>query len=117
MTANFNYASGPFTAQLTWRWIDSMETASGLGLPLFFGPDFVSNQSITSIPSWNYFDLGVSYEWDDSVLVRFGINNLADKESPFMADWTFGPNTDTLMYDVFGRTYYLNLRYQFSGKR
>lgn len=115
MTTNLNYASGPFSAHLTWRWIDGMETASGLGLPLFFGPDFVSSQAITEIPAWNYFDLGFSYQWGESTKVRFGVNNLEDKESPFMADWVFTPNTDTLMYDVFGRTYYLNLSYQITG--
>jgi len=116
MTTNVNYASGPFNAHLTWRWIDGMDTASGLGLPIFYGQGFVSSQSITEIPSWNYFDLGLSYQWGESTRVRFGINNVFDKESPFMADWVFTPNTDTLMYDVFGRTYYLNLSYQITGK-
>jgi hypothetical protein len=31
-----------------------------------------------------------------------------------MSDWVFN-NTDTKLYDVFGRTYYLNLRYQITG--
>jgi len=31
-----------------------------------------------------------------------------------MGDSQFEDNTDALMYDVFGRTYYLNLRYQFN---
>jgi hypothetical protein len=30
-----------------------------------------------------------------------------------MGDAQLENNTDALMYDVFGRTYYLNLRYRF----
>ncbi|MDX1461403.1 MAG: TonB-dependent receptor, partial [Xanthomonadales bacterium] len=112
MTANINYASGPFTAHLTWRWIDGTDNAAPIGLPLFGITEFTL--AIPDIPAWNYFDLGLGYEWNDRLTMRFGVNNLFDKESPFMADWTW-VNTDSQMYDVFGRTYYLNFRYQVTG--
>jgi len=115
MLANINYAAGPFNAHLTWRWIEGMDSASFLGLPFFYGPNFVSGQSITDIPAWSSLDLGLSYRFGDNAKVRFGINNLEDKDPPFTADWTFSNNTDSLMYDVFGRTYYLNFQYQFTG--
>ncbi|MEX0914569.1 MAG: TonB-dependent receptor [Wenzhouxiangellaceae bacterium] len=111
-TANFNYASGPFNARLTWRWIDGTRNAAPIALPLFGFNDFTL--AIPEIAAWNYYDLGLSYDWDDSVTVRFGINNLFDKKSPLMADWVAN-NTDTKLYDVFGRTFYLNLRYQITG--
>jgi outer membrane receptor protein involved in Fe transport len=109
MTANFNYASGPFSTHLTWRWIEGMVNAAPIGLELFGISDPIL--AIQDIPAWNYYDLGFSWRWDESVEVRFGINNLFDKEPPLMSDWVFN-NTDTKLYDVFGRTYYLNLRYQ-----
>jgi hypothetical protein len=41
--------------------------------------------------------------------VRFGVNNLLDNDPPQMADAVWSNNTDTGLYDVFGRSYYLTL--------
>jgi outer membrane receptor protein involved in Fe transport len=111
ITTNINYASGPFMAHLTWRWIDGMTNASPKGSWIFGVPDPVL--AIPELPSWSYFDLGFSYEIGDSTTLRFGVNNLADKEPAFMADQSFANNTDSQMYDVFGRSYYLGVSYQF----
>jgi len=111
LTANFNYSSGPFTAHLTWRWIGGTDNAAPLGSANFGVPDPVL--AAPKVSSWNYFDLGLGYEWGKGLLLRLGVNNLTDKDPPVMGDSQFEDNTDALMYDVFGRTYYLNLRYQF----
>jgi outer membrane receptor protein involved in Fe transport len=112
LTTNFNYSSGPLTAHLAWRWIDGADNAAPLGSEICCG---ISDPVLATpqVPSWSYFDLGAAYEWNNGLLLRLGINNLFDKEPPLMGDGQLGPNTDELMYDVFGRTYYLNLRYQF----
>lgn len=112
LNTNFTYRSGPFTGQLAWRWIDGTDNAAPLGSDICCGiPDPVL--AMPSVSSWNYFDLGLAYEWDFGLLVRLGINNLLDEDPPLMGDAQLENNTDALMYDVFGRTYYLNLRYQF----
>lgn len=69
--------------------------------------------AVPDVSSWNYLDLGFSYGWDNGLLLRLGINNLTDKEPPLMDNAQNRNNTDALMYDVYGRSYYLNLRYQF----
>lgn len=53
------------------------------------------------------------YHFSDSILTRFGINNLFDKQPPQMADTTWSNNTDNGMYDVFGRTFYVSVSLQF----
>ena len=41
------------------------------------------------------------------------VNNLLDKDPPMMADAVPTLNTDTFLYDVFGRTYYLSFAWNF----
>jgi outer membrane receptor protein involved in Fe transport len=113
LLTNFNYSSGPFTAQLTWRWIDSMKNAAPLGSWIFGVPDPLVQ--IPRVSSWNYFDLGLSYQFGRSIDLKFGINNLLDEKPAFMADAAFSNNTATGTYDVFGRSYYLGMSYRFGG--
>lgn len=112
MLTNINYGSGPFDAHLTWSWIDGMDNAAPLGACTVFGycPPVLA---VPSISSWNYLDLGLAWQWDNGLLVRFGINNLTDKDPPLLADQGGELNTDHIMYDVYGRSYYINLRYEF----
>ncbi|MFT5139361.1 MAG: iron complex outermembrane receptor protein [Rhodothermales bacterium] len=110
ITTNFNYQSGDFTAHLTWRWIDGMDNAAPLRSGDFGYPDPILAPS--ELSSWSYLDLGFSYGFGDSISVMFGINNIADKEPAFMADAGRANNTDDRMYDVYGRSYYFNFRYQ-----
>ncbi|MGD8356617.1 MAG: TonB-dependent receptor [Lysobacterales bacterium] len=111
MSTNLNYRIGPLTVHLTWQWIGSVDNASPLGAEAIYGfSDPVA--AIPRIGSWNYLDLGFAYWWDNGLLLRAGVNNLTDKDPPFMGDQNEN-NTDALMYDVFGRTYFVNLRYEF----
>lgn len=112
LITNFNYSSGPFTAHLSWRWIDGTDNAAPLGSETCCG---VSDPVLAApkVSSWNYLDFGLAYEWDFGLLARLGVNNLTDKQPPLMGDSAYEFNTDALLYDIFGRTYYLNLRYQF----
>ena len=69
--------------------------------------------AIESIGSVSYFDLGIGYDFTDSIRARFGVNNLFDKNPPLMADSGNNANTDTGLYDVFGRSFYLSLSMNF----
>jgi outer membrane receptor protein involved in Fe transport len=107
ITTNFNYASGPLNIHLTWRWIDSMQNSAPL-----YSADFGYTDPVLAIPtvsSYNYFDLGFGYQFSDSTLARFGINNLFDKQPPQMANNVISNNTDARLFDVFGRTFYLSI--------
>ncbi len=107
VTTNANYQSGPWNVHLTWRWIEGTRNAASLWVDVFGGPP--ANPAISSISSQNYFDLGVGFAFADHTTLRFGISNLLDNDPPFVADQSFNNNTDTRMYDVFGRSFYLTL--------
>lgn len=111
VTANFHYATGPAAVHLTWRWIAGTDNAVPmmayiLGVP---SPEL----AVPSINSENYVDLGLSYEFGEALLVRFGANNVLDNGAPMMAGSVSPFNTDTGLYDVFGRSYYLTLSAEF----
>jgi iron complex outermembrane receptor protein len=114
LTMSIDYGSGPFTARFTWRWIDGAINAVPK-LAGSFGVPAEPKLAIPEVGSINYFDLGLSYLFGRSLSLRFGINNLADEEPVFMADAAFANNTAASTYDVFGRSYYFGLSYQFGG--
>jgi len=59
--------------------------------------------------SRHYLDLGLGYEFSDSKTIRLGINSFTDTTAPLIGDASISNNTDDLLYDVFGRSYYLSL--------
>jgi iron complex outermembrane receptor protein len=107
MRTSIDYLSGPLNIYFVWRWIDGMLNAAPLGSANFGFPDPIL--AVPSVPAYNYFDLGLGYHITDAFMLRFGINNLFDKQAPQMADAAQDLNTDTGLYDIFGRTYFLSL--------
>ena len=107
VTTNLSYASGNVVAQLTWRWIDGMRNAAPFRSGDFGVPDPVL--AIPSIGSENYLDLGISYRINDNIEARLMIANLTGNGAPNLADTVLDPNTDTGMYDIYGRSYTLAL--------
>jgi iron complex outermembrane receptor protein len=112
INTNFNYSAGPFTARLTWRWIDGMVNAAPKRSAVFGFPD--PDLAIPDVDSWSYFDLGFSYQFGKSTTLRFVINNITDKKPAFMGS-DFSNNTSASIYDVFGRSYQLSVSYQLGG--
>lgn len=110
-TSNFDYASGALNIHLSWRWIEGTRNGAPLYSAFVGFPD--PNLAIPTVSSYNYCDLGFGYQFSDSILARFGINNLFDKQPPQMANNVWTNNTDTGMYDVFGRTFYLSVNMEF----
>ncbi len=108
---NFNYLSGNFNLFLNWRWISGTDNAAPLLAENVGDPDLVL--AIPNIGSRNYFDLGFGYRFSENIVARLAIANLTDTSPAFMADATFGPNTDPGMYDLFGRSYTLSLSLQY----
>jgi outer membrane receptor protein involved in Fe transport len=111
VTTHVSYASGPLRIHLTSRWIDGTTNAAKMEAQFFGFPEPLL--AIPSIGSKHYLDLGFGYEFNDNITTRFGINNLADTDALNMANAVVGPNTDTLLYDVFGRSFYLSVSAQF----
>jgi outer membrane receptor protein involved in Fe transport len=63
-----------------------------------------------------YHDLEGRYEFDDGMTVRVAITNLTAKDPPFL-NMVSAANTDPGAYRLLGRTYFLELRYDFAGRR
>jgi len=101
-----DYSTGPLNIHLAWRWVDGMDNAAPLLSGIYGYPD--PELGVPDVPSYNYTDLGFGYSFNEKVMVRFGINNLFDKEPPMQADAVFANNTDSGLYDVFGRAYYIS---------
>ncbi|MGB5336193.1 MAG: TonB-dependent receptor, partial [Woeseiaceae bacterium] len=107
VSTNVSYLSGDLGVYLNWRWIGGTSNAELL-FPEFLGgpaPDL----AITDIGSVSYLDLGVGYQFSEQLHVRLNISNLLDRDAPLMADAVTSNNTDTRMYDIFGRSYSLRL--------
>jgi len=73
---------------------------------LYYGGD----EAILAIPtigSENFLDLSFGYEFSDNVTTRLAVANLLDENAPMMAN--SDQNTDSLLYDIYGRSYSLSL--------
>jgi len=105
VTTNLSYASGNLTSHLTWRWISKVDNAAPLGSGDFGFPD--PDLAIPYVKAKNYLDLGITYRFSDNIEASLFIANLTDTDAPNMADQTWDQNTDTAMYDIYGRSYTL----------
>ncbi len=63
-------------------------------------------------PSVFYHNVQGTYFVNSKLSVTGGVNNLFDKEPPYIQSWT-DANTDTMTYDLLGRQLYLKVRYSF----
>ncbi|MFC0445625.1 TonB-dependent receptor [Pseudidiomarina halophila] len=63
-------------------------------------------------PSVFYHNVQGTYFMDTNLSLTAGVNNLFDKEPPFIQSWT-DANTDTMTYNLLGRQLYLKVRYSF----
>lgn len=101
--ATLQWMDGPFSAQLLWRHIGTVDDDEGLS----FTP------AVTEIDAFNYFDTSGSWQVTDSVRLTAGVDNLFDEKPPILGDNQQQANTWPATYDVFGRTYWANIRAEF----
>jgi iron complex outermembrane receptor protein len=96
-------------AQLLWRWIEGTSNSARDIAPVFGIPVEIVNPAIPSIGNTSYVDLSISYNVNENLTLGLTVANLLDEDPAFMADNGPQANTDTEMYDVFGRAYTLRL--------
>jgi outer membrane receptor protein involved in Fe transport len=111
VTTNINYDSGKLSVNLNWRWMDGTDSAVPFGSPLFGVDD--PDLAVPTVAAKNYLDLGIGYQLTDRVSAHLTVANVFETDPPMMADAAWSNNTDTRMYDIFGRSYTLNLSMQF----
>ena len=92
---------------LASHWIGSTKNFGQVDHLYFGGPEAVL--AIPTIGSENYLNLSLGYEFSEKVTARLAVANLLDQTPPLMADSSQTQNTDTLLYDICGRSYSLSL--------
>ncbi len=96
------YAAGPFTGRLQWRTLGDLDLLEG------------QTEFIDSVDAEHYFDMSVSFAASDMFELYGGINNLTDNDPPVLGFRLGGPpNTNTGVYDLIGRRYFLGVRSNF----
>ncbi|MEJ2604342.1 MAG: TonB-dependent receptor [Gammaproteobacteria bacterium] len=112
VTTFVGYRSGDLGVDVTWRYIGNVDIAAvPLGASLLGIEDPMPVNTGTG--ARHYVDLGVSYDFTDGLTARLVIANLNDMSPPMMANAVVSNNTDTAMYDIFGRSYSLGISYRF----
>lgn len=109
VTMDAHYTSGDFSTHLSWRTVDNVDNAARWGAFFVGWPYDPVDLAIAKIEEEHYFDLGFGYRFTDNVHARLNVANVLGTDPPLMADSAGPNNTDTGMYDVFGRSYSLGL--------
>jgi iron complex outermembrane receptor protein len=112
VNARFGYRSGPLSISLGTRWIGGTKSFAPLQTQYFGGSDPVL--AIDSVGSMFYSNLAIGYEINDRASLGFNIENLLDGDPPLMPH-IHSNNTDTLRYDVFGRSFTFTLNMNFGN--
>jgi len=99
---DFNVAGDDWSATYSLRFIGSADDVNG--------GDF--DPLGKSVPSITYSDIQGSYHFSDELTISAGIDNLFDKEAPYLTSWN-DANTDVMTYDLLGRRGYVSLKYNF----
>jgi outer membrane receptor protein involved in Fe transport len=105
---NLGYVNGPLGAGITWNHLPSVRNAAAATNPA---------TTLGGAGAYNLFDLNARYELNQTVSLRFGVDNLLD-EDPEIVGRNPGV-TDALgstlpnFYDVLGRRYYAGVKLTF----
>ncbi|WP_274379061.1 TonB-dependent receptor domain-containing protein [Altericroceibacterium spongiae] len=108
------YNIGPASIALQWQHLPSVDDESAASNP---------NTTITGAPSYDLFNLNGSYAITDKASIRFGVDNLFNKEPPLtgvntnptlgnLAGGTYTPN-NVGYYDLIGRRFYVGANFKF----
>lgn len=109
-TQRTTWSYNDWSVSLLWRYLGSIERELDQQAGTF--ADF------RQIGSFSYFDLSTSYAASSNITVRFGVDNLFDKDAPVVGGeasttaWNSG-NTFPAYYDMLGRTYRLGMSLKF----
>jgi outer membrane receptor protein involved in Fe transport len=109
MRASAAWVAENWRASLAWYWIEGTQnSARDVGPAFGIPPEFIT-PAIETIGSKSYIDFDLNYQLTDNLRLGLTVANLFDESPAFMADNGSQANTDTEMYDVFGRAYTLRL--------
>ncbi|WP_409013032.1 TonB-dependent receptor domain-containing protein [Brevundimonas sp.] len=92
-----NWNNGAFGVGMRWRYQGSVENF---------------NNRANVIDGIHYFDLNASWNVNDAIALRAGVNNVTDELAPVYSP-SVASNTDPSTYDLLGRRYYVGLTARF----
>jgi len=102
MRLAWNLSNIDLTTTLAWRHHGKVDEST-------------TNAVVENFGSQNYFDLAALWQVNDGLSLRFGINNLFDKEPPISGAAGGGSNNgnvEVTEYDVLGRYLFLGATFQ-----
>ena len=99
--ASLSVANGPWSGSYNVQYIGSADDINA-------SPGDIGARA----PSVAYHNVSVKYAVNRAMTLSFGIDNLFDKQPPYIQSWTDG-NTDTMTYDLLGRRWHVRLGYRF----
>ena len=97
-----NWSKGKFDVQGVWRYLGAVDDDAGAGV---FSTDAIGDRS--------YFDVSVGIDVNETFDLTIGSNNILDSEPPIIGDNAEQANTYPASYDVFGRSFFANLKAKF----
>ncbi|WOJ97738.1 TonB-dependent receptor [Congregibacter brevis] len=109
-STRLTYYSGPLSLALNWRWIG--EISSHLDITCQESPEFCYESVLGDIGAQNYFEFSGRFEFGERAEIYGGVSNVFEEEPPLMGQGATQSNTAPQLYDVFGRRFFLGLRYR-----
>ncbi|MXO64405.1 TonB-dependent receptor plug domain-containing protein [Altericroceibacterium endophyticum] len=108
------YSVGSANVALQWQHLPATDDVTAATDP---------NTSFRGAPAYDLFNLNGSYSVTDNATIRFGVDNLFNKEPPLagvntnpppgnLAGGTYTPNT-LAYYDLIGRRFYVGANFKF----
>lgn len=91
------------TASVQWRYIGGTKLDSASSFPAL----------VQKIDAYNYMDLEASWRVKDNLELRFGVNNVFDKDPPFPLQGASNGTTSPNVYDAMGRYFFMGLTANF----
>ena len=114
VAASLGVSTDRLRVVLNMQWVDGTDNWGKVD-HLYFGGE-PAQLAIPSIGSQYHANLNVSYQFSDGLSAAFGVTNLFDREPPQLADnANSGNNTETGLFDVFGRAYRVSFAYRFGN--
>ena len=105
---------------LNWRYLSSTSLDLNSAQPALFGGSYDTYPVDAVIPAYNYFDFAIAWKFLEKLTLRFGVNNVFDKDPPINSDYAVynrnggaGGNVYTGTYDSLGRVMYLTVNAKF----
>jgi len=101
---------------LNWRYLSSVSLDQNSSQPALFAGFYDTYPADARIPAYNYFDVSAAWKVRKWLSVRFGVDNLADKDPPIQSGQAIfngngggDENAYTGTYDSLGRQFFLTV--------